>query len=73
MLAALGPVITFAAVLALLAGLYILTNLEAALYGMIAVMALLPFGTLPFSIGFHPHAVGSGNWRGGAGVPSPVE
>jgi polysaccharide biosynthesis protein PslJ len=54
MLAALGPVITFAAVLALLAGLYILTNLEAALYGMIAVMALLPFGTLPFSIGFTP-------------------
>ena len=54
LLVALGPVIAFGLTLATLAGLYILTNPNAALYAIIFVMTLLPFGTLPFSIGFTP-------------------
>lgn len=54
MLAVAGPVITAGAILGVLAGLYMLTNLSAALYGIVAVMALLPFGTFPFKIGFTP-------------------
>lgn len=54
MLAVLGPVLTLAAVGGLLAGLYVLTSIHAALYGVVIVMMMLPFGTLPFSIGFTP-------------------
>ncbi|NWF70445.1 MAG: O-antigen ligase family protein [Chloroflexi bacterium] len=49
-----GPVIAFGAVFGLLAGLCILTSVQAALYGVIFVMILLPFGTLPVRIGFTP-------------------
>lgn len=49
-----GPVITFGAVLGILAGLYVLTDVSAALYSVIAVTVLLPFGTLPFKIGLTP-------------------
>ncbi|MBW4436070.1 MAG: O-antigen ligase family protein [Pleurocapsa minor GSE-CHR-MK-17-07R] len=49
-----GPIIAAGAVLGVLAGLYLLTSLSAALYGIILVMALLPFGTFPFRIGFTP-------------------
>lgn len=54
MLALLGPLLTLAAVGGVLAGLYVLTSIHAALYGVVIVMMLLPFGTLPFSIGFTP-------------------
>jgi hypothetical protein len=54
MLALVGPVVTFAAVLGLLAGLYILTNVSAALYGVIFTMILLPFGAMPVKIAFTP-------------------
>lgn len=54
LLALTGPIITFGVLLGLFAGLYIITNVNAALYGVIAVMALLPFGTFPFKIGFTP-------------------
>jgi O-antigen ligase len=54
LLAVAGPIITFGLILGVLAGLYILTSLNAALYGVIFVMALLPFGTFPFKIGFTP-------------------
>jgi hypothetical protein len=54
LLALTGPIITFGLVLGVLAGLYILTSLNAALYGIIFVLALLPFGTFPFKIGFTP-------------------
>lgn len=54
LLAAAGPVIAAGAVIGLLVGLYILTDLSAALYGLIAVMALLPFGTLPFKVVITP-------------------
>ncbi len=49
-----GPVITFGAVFGLLAGLFVLSNVSAALYGVIMVAVLLPFGTLPFKIGLTP-------------------
>lgn len=45
-----GPLIAIGAVLGTLAGLYILTNMTIALYGIVLVMALLPFGTFPFDI-----------------------
>jgi hypothetical protein len=54
LLAVAGPVITFGAVLGVLAGLYVLTDISAALFGVILVTALLPFGTLPFKIGLTP-------------------
>lgn len=49
-----GPLVAAGAVLGALAALYILTNIHAALYGIIAVTALLPFGTFPVRIGFTP-------------------
>ncbi|MFN8375233.1 MAG: hypothetical protein U0694_20450 [Anaerolineae bacterium] len=54
LLAVAGPVVAAGAVFGLLAGLYILTSVSAALYGVVAVMFLLPFGTLPVRIGFTP-------------------
>jgi polysaccharide biosynthesis protein PslJ len=48
------PLLAFGIIFGIVAGLYILTNVSAALYAMIAVMGLLPFGTLPFRIGFTP-------------------
>lgn len=54
MMVLFGPVITGGFVLGVLVGLYILTDVHAALYGVIGVMMLVPFGTLPFSIGFTP-------------------
>lgn len=54
MLALIGPVLTIGAVLGALAAVYVLTSVQAALYGIILIMTLLPFGTLPFSIGFTP-------------------
>lgn len=49
-----GPVITGGAVLGGLAAVYILTSISAALYGLIAVLFLLPFGTFPFKLVFTP-------------------
>jgi polysaccharide biosynthesis protein PslJ len=54
LLAVAGPIIAFGVLLGGFAGLYILTSINAALYGIIAVMALLPFATFPFRIGFTP-------------------
>ncbi|GAB1421502.1 O-antigen ligase family protein [Anaerolineales bacterium] len=53
-IAVLGPALTIAIILGILLGLYILTDLSAALYGIIMVMFLLPFGTSPVKIGFTP-------------------
>lgn len=50
LLAVAGPVVAVGVVIGLLVGLYILTDLSAALYGLLAVMLLLPFGTLPFKV-----------------------
>ncbi len=54
LLVAGGPIVAFGALFGLLAGLYILSNISAALYGVIFITALLPFGTLPFKIGVTP-------------------
>ena len=48
------PLIATGIVLGALVALYVLTSVNAALYGVIAVMALLPFGTFPVKIGFTP-------------------
>lgn len=53
-LAVVGPIPTLAGLFGLFAGLYLLTNVEAALYGCVAVIVMIPFGTLPFRIGFTP-------------------
>lgn len=45
-----GPTIATGVVLGTLAGLYILTDVRAALYGMLATVLLLPFGTMPFKL-----------------------
>lgn len=54
LLALAGPIVAVGLVLGGLAALYILTDLSAALYGMIAVIVLIPFGTLPVRIGLTP-------------------
>lgn len=54
LLAAAGPAIAIGAVVGGLAALYVLTDVSAALYGVVAVIALIPFGTLPFKIGLTP-------------------
>jgi polysaccharide biosynthesis protein PslJ len=54
LLAIAGPIITFGLVFGVLAALYILSNVSAALYGVFLTTFLLPFGTLPFKIGLTP-------------------
>jgi O-antigen ligase len=54
LVAVTGPVIAVGAVLGAMAGLYVLSNVSAALYGVILVTTLIPFGTLPFKIGITP-------------------
>ncbi len=54
LLAAFDPLIAAGVTLGGLAALYVLTNVSAALYAVIAVIALLPFGTLPVRVGFTP-------------------
>ncbi|MBZ0293761.1 MAG: O-antigen ligase family protein [Anaerolineae bacterium] len=54
LVAVAGPTIAIGAIIGLLLGLYVLTDVSAALYGVLAIIALLPFGTLPFKIAFTP-------------------
>jgi O-antigen ligase len=54
MLALTGPIITVALLAALLLAVWALTNLEIGTWGMVAVIALLPLGTLPFKIVLTP-------------------
>ncbi|MBI1257497.1 MAG: hypothetical protein GC204_08505 [Chloroflexi bacterium] len=54
LIALFDPLLATGMVLGVLIGLYILTSVSGALYAMIAVVALLPFGTLPVKIGFTP-------------------
>jgi len=49
-----GPLITIILVVAVLIGLYLLTDVTVALYGALGTMLLLPFGTMPFRLGFTP-------------------
>jgi polysaccharide biosynthesis protein PslJ len=54
LLAVGGPVIAFGVILGILAGLYVLTDVSVALYGVVAITFLIPFGTLPVKIGLTP-------------------
>ncbi len=54
MIALLGPWLTLAAILGALIGLYILTDVNVALYGIIGTLVLLPFGTFPVRIAITP-------------------
>ncbi len=51
---ALEPLIAAGLILGTLVALYIITNLQAALYSVVAVMMMLPFGTFPFRLVFTP-------------------
>jgi O-antigen ligase len=53
-MALLGAIPTFAIIFGLMIGLYVLTDVQSALFGAIASMVLLPFGTLPFNVGVTP-------------------
>lgn len=50
----LGAVVTLAALIGVLGGIYVLTDTRAALYGTLVTMILLPFGTAPFKIVLTP-------------------
>ena len=54
LIAGLGPLLAIAALLGVLAGLYILTDINVALYGIIATVLLLPFGVFPVKIALTP-------------------
>ncbi|MCI0709710.1 MAG: O-antigen ligase family protein [Chloroflexi bacterium] len=49
-LVALGPLVTFIGLVAIVIGLAALTNLDLALILLLNMIALLPFGTLPFEL-----------------------
>ncbi len=54
LIAEVGPLPVAALVAGLVYAGWILGNLEVAYVGVVAIIALLPFGSLPFSIGFTP-------------------
>jgi len=54
LIALLGPLLATAAILGLLAGLYIITDVRIALYGIVLIVLLLPFGILPVKIAITP-------------------
>jgi O-antigen ligase len=49
-----SPFIAFGAIAAILAGAIVMSNIEFGMYALIAVAVLLPFGALPFNVGFNP-------------------
>ena len=53
-IALIGPWLAIAAIIGLLAGLYVITDVNIALYGIIAVVLLLPFGVFPVKIAITP-------------------
>ncbi len=54
LIAVLGPWLAAAAILGMLAGLYVITDVSAALYAIIGVVLLLPFGVFPVKIAITP-------------------
>ncbi len=54
LIALAGPLLALAAILGLLAGLYVITDARIALYGIVLVVLLLPFGILPVKIAVTP-------------------
>lgn len=53
-IAGLGPLLALAAIGGVLAGLYIITDVSMALYAIIGVILLLPFGVFPVKIAITP-------------------
>jgi hypothetical protein len=49
-----SPIIPFGLIIAILAAAIVLSNIEFGIYALIAVAVLLPFGALPFNVGFNP-------------------
>ena len=54
LLAEFGPLVGGAGLVALCFGLWMLSDIEVAYWGVIGVVCLLPFASLPFDIGFTP-------------------
>ncbi len=54
MLGFLGPLLTVAALVGAIGAVLMLRDVQWGFYAVVAVSALLPFGALPFSIGFTP-------------------
>jgi O-antigen ligase len=53
-LALLGPFIVLALAAALVAAVLVLRSTQMGIFVLVAVVCLLPFGAIPFSIGFYP-------------------
>ena len=53
-IAGLGPLLALAAIGGMLAGLYIITDVNMALYAIIGVVLLLPFAVFPVKIAITP-------------------
>lgn len=49
-----SPLIAFGAIIAVIAAAVILSNIQFGMYALIAIAVLLPFGALPFNLGFNP-------------------
>jgi polysaccharide biosynthesis protein PslJ len=54
MISTIGAVLTIPLLIGVFVALYVLTDVKAALYGAMASMILLPFGTFPVKIGLTP-------------------
>ncbi len=54
LIAGVGPLLALAAILGALAGLYVITNVNIALYTIIGSVILLPFGIFPVKIALTP-------------------
>jgi hypothetical protein len=50
----LGPIIAIGFIGALAVGLLMLRSTQAGLFALIALICLLPYGALPFKVGFRP-------------------
>ena len=49
-----GPIVGVGVLVALIAGLVVLSNMEIGIWGVVGVVCLLPFATLPFKIVITP-------------------
>ena len=54
LVAAAGPFMTAALVVGVAGGLWMLRDIEVGYWALVAVICLLPFGKLPFDVGFKP-------------------
>src|SRR5438552_1423339 len=54
LLALVGPVYTLAALIVLAGAVWVMWRLENAIYAIIALIALLPFATVPFKVVLTP-------------------